>query len=55
MNEHALKCRFEGAGGITFSYRLEQNVKTREVKKVKQIKCAGCGYSLDIELTREEI
>lgn len=47
MNKHAMTCKYEGAGGFTFSNRLEQEVRSKRVRKILQIKCIGCGYSLD--------
>lgn len=47
MSKHALTCKYEGAGGVLRSVRLEQNMRTKAIREIPQIKCAGCGYSLD--------
>lgn len=48
MAEHALHCKYNGAGGITFSKRLEQEIRSKRIHEIEQIKCCGCGYSIDI-------
>ncbi len=47
MSKHALSCKYEGAGGWTYSNRLEYELQTKKIRVVPTIKCCGCGYSLD--------
>jgi len=47
MTKHFLDCKYEGAGSFVYSFRLEQEVKRKIIREVSQIKCCGCGFSLD--------
>lgn len=47
MSKHAANCKYVGAGGMVPSFRIEQETKSKSIRYVKQLKCAGCGYSVD--------
>ena len=57
MAEHAANCRFEGVGGLTPSFRLVQERRSKKAHHVNQIKCCGCGFSfsLDYESMNREV
>ncbi len=48
MKKHFSSCNTKHKSTFVNSFRLIQEVKSKKVTKVHQIKCSGCGYSLDV-------
>jgi len=48
MKIHFHNCATHHSSKFVDSFRLVQQVKNKSLRKVHQIKCTGCGYSLDV-------
>jgi len=48
MKKHFSTCNTKHKNKFVDSFRLTQEIESKRGGKVYQIKCSGCGYSLDV-------